>query len=440
LLPETAQEWQAFDIIILGDVSPESLPPQSQQFIAAAVRDKGATLITIAGAHSMPMRYADGPLSEVLPITFEPQWSNDAIARHNHFGFRPGIAPTAGASVLAQFELDSSSNAALWSNIPLWYWHSPFTRIKPAATAIWTINESGPAQEAAAGAGGAGGSAAGEQGGQAANPLNIIANANKQALLSTMSVGLGRSLYLASDQSWRLRQVNGQNIHERFWGQVLRWAVGSDLPAGGKYVRFGASQSDYSQDQPVTITARILKDDLTPYTGLTFSAVAAAAPSPAVATEPASARRSVEARFVAMDSPGYYTATLGGLPVGDVEISLRGTEVERLLNDDPSVTQRTVLIKVEPTMNAERKNMNTDPVLLEAIARAGAGYSLDAQYADLLLSRLPEIKHTETLASQIGFFTDPNASGTRIAHGSFLAIFAILLTAEWLLRKRAGLV
>ena len=250
-------------------------------------------------------------------------------------------------------------------------------------------------------------------------------------------MGLGHSLYLASDQSWRLRQVGGLNLHDRFWGQVLNWAVGSDLPAGGKYVRFGANQPTYEQTQPVIITARVLKDDLTPYTGLSFSAVARAVRGASGENAPGN---SVEARFEPMESPGYYQATLSGLPIGDDEISLKGAEVERLLNTDPTVTLKTILVKVYPTMNAERRNMNTDPDMLEAIARAGGGFSVDGQYADVLLSRLPKIEHTETSIYQLGFFTDPDARGTQLAHWIFLTLFAALITLEWALRKRAGLV
>ena len=389
--------------------------PEQQQFIAAAVRDKGATLITIAGQRHLPAEYANTPLAELLPITLVPQWTPEAIARQTRVGFRPGLAPEGNASVLGQFGLNPDTNANLWSDVPEWYWHSPFTQAKPAASVIWSIP---PEADAAI----------------AANPMTDV---RKNALLATMPVGLGRSLYLSSDQSWRLRQVYGTNVHDRFWGQVLRWAVGSDLPAGGKFVRFGASQPTYAEGQPVTITARILQENLVPYTGLSFSAIAR--PTQSSSLSPQSS--SVEGRFIeSPDTPGYYRATLGGLPPGDNEISLQGPEVERLLDADPTVTQKTLAIKILPQLDIERRNMNTDPELLQRIALAGGGFSLDANDADILAAHLPAIQHTESTTEEIGFFTNPEATGTRLAHASFLLLFAALLTLEWTLRKRAGLV
>ncbi|HEY4329250.1 MAG TPA: hypothetical protein VGN88_05905 [Phycisphaerae bacterium] len=221
LLPTTLAEWERFDVIVLGDVGPDLLTPQMQQFIASAVRDKGSTLITIAGQRAMPAKYADSPLLEILPVTLSPQWTAPDLNRHITSGFHPVTAPTAGMSVMAQLAGDPASNSRAWSAMPDWYWHSPFTQAKPAATVVWSIGDDGP------------------------GAVGTIAEANRHALLSTMTIGLGHSLYLASDQSWRLRQVGGANLHDRFWGQVLNWAVGSDLPAGGKYVRFGANQPTY---------------------------------------------------------------------------------------------------------------------------------------------------------------------------------------------------
>ena len=415
ILPETREEWQAFDLIILGDIPPDTLSNDQQQFIASAVRDKGATLITIAGQRHMPEQFANTPLAEILPVTLVPQSTPEIIARHTRFGFRPGLAPEGNASVLGQFGLSADTNANLWSDIPQWYWHSPFTQAKPSASVIWSIPPDPDAPPA----------------------TNPLADVRKNALLSTIPIGLGRSLYLASDQSWRLRQVYGTNVHDRFWGQVLRWAVGSDLPAGGKFVRFGASQPTYAQGQPVTITARVLREDLTPNTGLDFSAIARPYSKNGGTS---SSQNSVEGRFIeSPETPGYYHATLGGLPAGDNEISLQGAEVERLLNTDPTVTQKSIIIKILPQLDLEQRNMNTDPTLLTRVAQAGGGFSLDANYADILASHIPAIEHTETTSEEIGFFTNPNATGTRLAHWTFLILFAMLLTAEWILRKRAGL-
>lgn len=433
LLPETLEQWEKFDLIVLGDVGPETLTAEMQQYIATTVRDKGATLITIAGQRSMPERFAQTALADLLPVTINDPgsavWTAEQLSSHTRAGFRPTEAPAAGMSVLAQLASDSSGNSRAWTNMPPWYWHSTFTQVKPAAVAVWSIGEIGGRGMAGGGGGGGG------------DPLGTIAEANKHALLATMTVGLGRSLYLASDQTWRMRQVGGANLHERFWGQVFNWAVGSDLPAGGKYVRFGANQATYEQTQPVVITARVLKDDLTPYRGLAFTAVARAVrPMGAGGAAGGGSGNTVEARFEPMESPGYYQATLTGLPIGDVEISLRGTEVERLLDSDPSVTLRSLLIKVYPTLNAERQNMNSDPALLETITRAGGGFSVDGPYADVLLSRMPKIEHVETSVYQLGFFTDPAAAGTKWAHWGFLGLFAVVITLEWGLRKRAGLV
>lgn len=426
ILPDTLEGWEKFDVIVIGDVSPDTLKPQMQQFIATAVRDKGSTLITIAGQRHMPAAYVGSPLADLLPVTLEPQWTPEQIGVHTRMGFRPDSAPAAGFSALAQLGNDPTGNAQAWSGMPAWYWHSPFTQTKPAATALWTINDLSRAVAPTD---------------PAADPAGPLAAANRHALLSTLPIGLGHSLYLASDQSWRLRQVAGENLHDRFWGQVLNWAVGSDLPAGGKYVRFGASQASYAQNQPVVITARVLREDLTPYTGLGFSAVAHAVHTlGGGGADSQDQGPGVVARFEPMESPGYYQATLGGLPIGDVEISLQGSEVERLLNNDPTVTLRSLLIKILPVPDVERANMDTNPRLLEDVAEAGGGYSLDLPDADVLFSRLPKIEHKETSTLRFGFFTDPAAEGTRWAHGLFLALFAILITGEWALRKRAGLV
>ncbi|HVS70183.1 MAG TPA: vWA domain-containing protein [Phycisphaerae bacterium] len=431
ILPQTREEWEAFDLIVLGDVPPSALPVASQRYIASAVRDKGATLVLIAGQKYMPGAYAGMPLADLFPVTLNSQFDDAAIARDTRAGFHPGLAPEGATSVLAQLSAgDSGDNAALWSSAPEWYWHSPFTQAKPAASVLWAITSGAGAPSATPGS-------------PRPSVESSLAAARRNVLLASLPIGIGKSLYLSSDQSWRLRQVFGQNAHDRFWGEVLRWAVGSDLPAGGKFIRFGASQPRYTQDQPVVIVVRVLHEDLTPYTGLQFAASAQALakdehgnPIPAPANSP-----HVDAPFVeSPETPGYYRATLGGLSPGQWEVSLKGAEAQRLLDVDPSVTQKTLVVTVNPSMDLERRNMNTDPDLLARIAQAGGGFSVDANYADVLAQHLPAVERTQISSHEAGLFADPASTGTKISHWLFLALFALLLTTEWAIRKSAGLI
>ncbi|GAH66974.1 unnamed protein product, partial [marine sediment metagenome] len=65
-LPENEAEWMKFDVIIVGDVGPDVLPPPDQEALHKFVSDRGGTLIVIAGPRFMPHAFAGTPLAEIL--------------------------------------------------------------------------------------------------------------------------------------------------------------------------------------------------------------------------------------------------------------------------------------------------------------------------------------------------------------------------------------
>lgn len=392
ILPQTKEDWAGFDLLVLGDVPAESLSTEMQQNIAAAVRDRGATLLVIAGPLNMPGRYAGTPLADLLPVYLNANWTATSLAEDLHNGFQPAIAPEGAKSILSQLGLDDASNAQLWSAIPAWYWHSEQTQAKLSANVLWSIAEkqTDPDHSPAGG--------------------NTLAAARQRALLSTMSVGLGRVMYLASDSTWRLRQVDGRDLHERFWGQFIRWVVGSDLPAGGKFVRFGANKPKYADGEPVHITARVLKEDLTPLTGQHFKVIAKSADGKTL--QDAELEDSPQ-------TPGFYQATLPSLPAGQIRLSLAGGQVEQLLDSDTTEAARTLNIQVMGDENLELQNINADHQAMEQIAHAGGGIALDAQYAGVMADHIPNLRHDETTIQQLGMFTDPKDPWTTKAHWDF---------------------
>jgi hypothetical protein len=423
ILPATAEEWSAFDLIILGDIPTEFLSPETQKNIAKAVRDRGAALIVIAGPLNMPGRYTGSPLAELLPVHLASNWSVASLADHMKNGFRPKVSSEGLNSILGQLSPDEKTNAQYWSMMPTWYWHSEQTQAKQSASVIWEISDA-------------------KRDADARSENTSLAESRQRALIATMPVGLGRVMYLSSDSTWRMRQVDGVNLHEKFWGQVIRWVVQSDLPAGGKFVRFGASKPRYVYGDPVVVTIRVAKEDFTPLTGQTFKVVAKGVmPKDPVTGQVEGGPVLATADAVeAPESPGVYRATLSGIKPGGLEISLRGAAVEKLLNSDPVATQKTLLVDVLTGTDREMRNVNADRNTLSRLAQAGNGIAVDAAYADVLAQHVPNLEKPLVTVQQIGLFADPENPYTRKAHWAFLVVFVTLITSEWILRKVGGLV
>lgn len=421
LLPTTAEEWSAFDLIVLGDVPTENLSAEAQNNIAKAVRDRGTALMVIAGHLNMPERYTGTPLAELLPVHLSSNWSAAAMADQIKNGWQPAMAPEGAASILSQLGIDDQTNGQYWAGMPKWFWHSEQTQAKQSASVIWQIPDPHPDATR--------------------KSDDTLTAARGRALLATMPVGMGRVMYLASDQIWRMRQVEGVNLEDRFWGQVIRWTVQSDMPAGGKFVRFGTGKPRYTAGDSVVVSARVLKEDFTPMLGQKFRIVARSTrkdpltgkltPGPVVASA---------AAVEAPESPGIYRATLSGINPGAVEISLQGQAVEKLLNDDPTATQKTLMVDVLSGTDREMRNVNADPAAMERIAQAGDGISTDVAYTDVLAQHIPNLERPQESIEQIGLFNDPQDPNTKKAHYGFLILFVTLITAEWILRKVGGLV
>ena len=161
-------------------------------------------------------------------------------------------------------------------------------------------------------------------------------------------------MYLASNQLWRLRYVHGYNVEDIFLGQLLRWASGSQLPAGGKFVRFGTNHSSYNPGRKVLVQARILDDQLLPEANVHFQAVATAIAAKSNKASGATAPEVFTAAMVPQAGvPGYYSGRITGLPPGRYRVTLKGSGVNRRMLDDPTATVRSLTIRVKSAGNCD---------------------------------------------------------------------------------------
>ena len=422
-LPVGRKAWEAFDVIILGDIPGDTLSPVAQQGISYAVRTKGAVLVLIAGQEFMPRDWANEPLATLFPIKFTAVWPPALLKQQNNNGFLPTLTAQGIQSGLSRLGVDRRTDSAIWRSMPRWYWHSAYTRAHANARVLWAI--AGQAHSNVAKAGN----------------ISALQAARRRALLTTMSVGSGRVMYLASNQLWRLRYVRGYNVEDVFLGQLLRWASGSQLPAGGRFVRFGTNHSSYDQGRKVMVQARVLDDRLLPESNLHFQAVATAI----AATSQPTATSALPTIFTApmmpqSGVPGYYNGLITGLPPGSYRITLKGAGVNSRMLNDPTATVRSLTIRVKSAGNLEMLDTTSDPAAMQRIANTGGGIALPGPFADILADDMPPVKQILTFPESTSLFAHPHSRSTFWLHVLFMLLFITLLTAEWLIRKSAGMI
>ncbi|MGC8560178.1 MAG: hypothetical protein ACP5O1_05800 [Phycisphaerae bacterium] len=413
-LPTGKRAWGQFNLIILGDIPPHSLSAADQQALAYAVETQGSALVLIAGQNYMPGAWKGTALARLIPVKLKPVWAPSVMREQERSGFAPLLTPEGVESDLSDLGIDRSRNNRFWRDMPRWYWHSTFTDARPDARVLWMIGNSG----------GIGSNSGGGN--------------HQRALLATMSAGSGRVLYLASDQTWRMRSDDGHNLENAFLAQLVRWSVGTQLPVGGKWVRFGANRTHYVFGQTVHVRARILHTNLLPDAHLQFQVRARLIHS---RRNPKEVGAMQSAPMIAIPgSPGFYSGVLTDLKPGSYSITLKGDHVGQKLADDPTAVNRNEIIRIRPRKNLEMLDPAADPRAMEQLASAGGGVMVTGPAYSILAAAMPPQKHTLRSVNTIGLLTSAQSRGTAALQWLFMIFFAVLAAAEWIIRKAKGLI
>lgn len=199
-LPATIEEISEYDVIILGDVSPELLNREREDLLIRAVQEHGVGLIVEAGPEYMPHAY--GPdFQELLPVVVK-----EGVAGREAKVFEPfRMEVSASGAVHETMRLyeDIGRNQVVWSRMPEYYWCAAVER--PAAGAevlAW-------------------------------NPSVRLAQ-GKLPLISWHAAGEGKVMFIATDSTWLWRRTVGDRFFYKFWGQSLRSMAARDESGGAK--------------------------------------------------------------------------------------------------------------------------------------------------------------------------------------------------------------
>jgi hypothetical protein len=374
-LPRTREEFERFDLVVIGDVPAGFFTDEQLREIRRLVAERGAGLVWIGGERNTPRTWQGSELQDLLPFggAFELERLPEAV----------NMQPTPAAGRLGVLRLADDGQAGFpaeltdpqsgWSRLQ-WAQRIPTAAVKPTAEVLATSAESVSGEEA--------------------------------PLVLTMRYGAGSVLYLATDEIWRWRYGRGETYPERFWLPLLRMMARPALAAGRQEVQVAVEPGRATLGDTVRVQVELPTGQSPELVAL--EAVHERAGVPVADLE---ARPEPDGTLVAMWTPE-----------ADGRWTVRPREVT--LAARATAGQLTVV-----RSDRELRDAEANRALLADLARATGGRLLEPDEARGLASLLPNRSMVTEDPLREPIWSSPLA----------LAAFLLLAAAEWIGRRAVRL-
>jgi len=192
--PTREEDLFAYQALVIGSVDAGYFTPAQQQLMLSFVDRRGGGLLLLGGRQSL----ADGVwggsrVAEALPVVLP-----DAHDTFQRVPATVSLTPAGADSLICRLVDDPLANTERWRKLPYLMDYQDPGRAKPAAVVLAEMH---------------------------------VPQHPAMPLLITEAYGRGRSAVLATGGTWRWQMSLplGDNTHELFWQQLLRWLV-ADAP------------------------------------------------------------------------------------------------------------------------------------------------------------------------------------------------------------------
>lgn len=230
--PRDEEGLRGYDVVILGDVPPGSLGEGFGERLAGWVRRRGGALLVVAGERHMPGGFAGAPLAGAFAVRLG---AVDATATPSTDSFARVTRAGRSAWPIALHH-DRSVNASIWKAAAPRRPMPVVNGVRPGAETLVELAAPNGVFE-----GGARGR-----------------SDRRAALIVQRRIGSGRSVYIGSDELWRMRRVGGRvDYHGRFWRQLVRSASEGRVLRGSERVTVETDRLNYGVDEAVGLRASV---------------------------------------------------------------------------------------------------------------------------------------------------------------------------------------
>jgi uncharacterized membrane protein len=377
--PATKDALFAYDVVLFGDADTSFMSQSQMQNLVEFVTEKGGGVLFVAGELFNPLSYRGTPLELLLPIELADARNPTAVGTTVN-SFRPELTLEGRASPIFRFGDNEAASAEIWDKLPELFWYFEAPRKKPAALVL-------------------------------AEHPTVIGSDGKLPLVVYQFLGQGKAMFHAFDDTWRWRFRAGDKYFGRFWVQTVRFMARSKL-VGQRQAEVQTDRKRYQRGQPIQLRVRFPNPALAPTAGDVTVQYEKSGQGP----------RKLALKLV----PGTRNVFEGALPQaaeGDYEVRLLPPPV--LEGPIPTASFRVDA----PVSEFERIEMNETELIRAAESTKGHFYT--PLTAGTLFKDLPK-------PSPVPLETDPPIPLWNT--WPLLTLFLVLLTAEWVFRKRKQMV
>ncbi|MGI9243623.1 MAG: hypothetical protein ACR2RV_22695, partial [Verrucomicrobiales bacterium] len=399
-LPATPAEWSAFEVIIIGDVAPQHLTAEQWATIEECVDTGGALLVLVAGKKWMPHLIDDQNFVGLAPAIYEPGLATPPPSQM--LPYRVRWTPAGMDSQLDRLSSDPAETRSIWDAIPPIRWRHPVGEIKAGAELLAYATP--------------------VHGDLGAADGDLDSYAERNALIVTQRYGKGRVVAMNFDRTYRMRFGFGERLHHRFWWQLIHWKATEEF-ALDSLVEIKLDREEYEFGLPVQVVAKAIDtaDEALP------------GPLSVKVVDTSNGKEVLRQTLLPrMEVHGVFEAELSDLAADrSYEAVLEGDGVADLLAEPGERSSQSVSAKfaVRPAKPVELRDLAPHPEVLGRLASRTGGRVAPLGDAPSLADLFGEPQLSETTRTENFLWDRP----------LFLIIFTILLAAEWILRRQAGL-
>ncbi len=381
--PATPEQLGRFDVVLFGDVDPAGgwLSASQMTMLVDFVGHRGGGFGLIAGERYAPRRYRGTPLEKLLPVRIDPEF----LGRYETTlvsGYRPRLTWEGRQSRLFRFATDRTESEAIFAALPELYWVARTLGPKPGASVLLEH----PTMRSIDG------------------PMPV-------AVLGRY--GAGKVFFQACDDTWRWRRHTGELLHDTYWLQVVRELMQPQRVGRDRRYALRTDQRRYVYGQSIRVQVEFLDLQLLAQQQDTVSLV--------VKDDKGATVSRLDAARIAPDSRLYEALYVAPRPGG---FEVQAEHISPRPGDKPV----SVLLRVgRADLEARRPEADHDTLRRMAEVTGGAVVELDqlVETFDRIHDRSVQIPDD---------VTEP-LWDSKLA----LALFVLMITMEWVLRKAFGM-